>query len=263
MILDDINISHVPVAQEFVRLIKQSGAAQSETARQALDLLRAWQGDHGIESQGPVVFYKLLYEVLARSFADELGEADFSVFVSSPLRKRSLPGFAVNDSSLWWDDVRTQDRVESREEIVAAAFSATAEALTAQLGADTDVWRWGKVHTLEHKHLVGRQPPLNAWFNVGPFPAPGGEEVINNIGFTLNGEGLYPATHGPSRRSVIDFADPENSMSILPTGQSGEVMSPHYGDQAEKYIQGQFRRQLMNRKEIEAQSPDRLIFTPE
>jgi penicillin amidase len=34
---------------------------------------------------------------------------------------------------------------------------------------------------------------------------------------------------------VIDFSDIENSWNVLPTGQSGNPLSPHYNDQAEIY----------------------------
>jgi penicillin amidase len=37
---------------------------------------------------------------------------------------------------------------------------------------------------------------------------------------------------------VIDFSDIENSWNVLPTGQSGNPLSPHYNDQAEIYNAG-------------------------
>jgi penicillin amidase len=36
----------------------------------------------------------------------------------------------------------------------------------------------------------------------------------------------------------------------LPTGQSGNVFSTHYKDQAQKYLDGQFIRMLMDQEEI-------------
>ena len=66
---------------------------------------------------------------------------------------------------------------------------------------------------------------------------------------------------GPSTRRVIDFSDIENSWSILPSGQSGNPMSPHYNDQAELYVQGKFRKMKMNKKEIETSST-KLVFHP-
>ncbi|NDK17873.1 MAG: penicillin acylase family protein, partial [Zetaproteobacteria bacterium] len=58
-----------------------------------------------------------------------------------------------------------------------------------------------------------------------------------------------------------DFSDIENSESILPTGQSGNVLSKHYQDQAQMYVNGQFRPMLLNKKVIQ-ESKDKLVLDP-
>ena len=89
----------------------------------------------------------------------------------------------------------------------------------------------------------------------------GGNEVINNQLFTLNKTGIYPIKAGPSTRRVIDFSDVENSVSIIPTGQSGNVFSKHYKDQADKYLNGKFVKMKLNQSEIE-KSENVLILNP-
>jgi penicillin amidase len=66
---------------------------------------------------------------------------------------------------------------------------------------------------------------------------------------------------GPSTRRIVDFSDIENSMSILPTGNSGNPFSKHYRDQAEMYANGEFRKMKMNKEEILSVST-KLIFKP-
>ena len=90
-------------------------------------------------------------------------------------------------------------------------------------------WNWGKVHTVEHEHPLGKIAALRKLFDVGPFAAPGSNEVINNQFFGFNKEGKYYVKGGPSTRRIVDFSDIENSWSILPTGQSGNPFSKHYG----------------------------------
>jgi len=85
--------------------------------------------------------------------------------------------------------------------------------------------------------------------------------VLNCMEHRLNREGVYKVHAGPTMRIIIDFADLENSISINPTGQSGIFMSPHYDDQAELFVRGAFRKQMMNRDEIVAQAEDRLVLT--
>jgi len=210
----------------------------------------------------PVIYYKLIYHILQKTVADELGDEDFQTFLTTHLMKRTIPILIKNDSSLWWDNVNTPDIRETRKMIFSEAFEQTVRELEDQLGSNILEWAWDKVHTLEHVHLVGRKKFFDKIFNAGPFPVPGGNEVINNYGFTMNGEGHYKVKFGPSMRILIDFADIENSLSINPTGQSGYFMSEHYDDQAEMYNKGIFRKQMMNREEIENTQTGRLVLKP-
>jgi penicillin amidase len=62
-------------------------------------------------------------------------------------------------------------------------------------------------------------------------------------------------------RIIIDFADVEASESILPTGQSGNLFSPHYADQAILYATGKYRPMLMNEEVIKG-GGRRLVVRP-
>ena len=87
--------------------------------------------------------------------------------------------------------------------------------------------------------------------NVGPYSVPGVSEVINNYHIKANETGIYEVYAGPSTRRVVDLANYKaNSWTILPTGQSGQVLSPHYKDQADLFVDQQFRRALMVKEEI-------------
>jgi penicillin amidase len=151
--------------------------------------------------------------------------------------------------------------VETKADIINLSFIEALQTLENDLGTNMDSWTWDKVHTLEHPHPIGQVAALRSFFNVGPFPIHGTREVINNLAFPYDETGLYKVTAGPSTRRVIDFSDIENSMSILPTGQSGNPFSPHYEDQAEMFVNGEFRKMMMNEKEIKETSKSVLHFT--
>jgi penicillin amidase len=177
--------------------------------------------------------------------------------------KRTLAIIIKKDASLWWDNIHTQAVMETRQMIFAGSFDQTMTDLEKNLGSDVSAWHWGKVHTLEHGHLLGRQKPLDRIFNVGPYPAMGGNEVIVNSGFRLSTTACYPVTFGPAMRIIIDFADIDNSVSVNPTGQSGYFLSAHYADQAELFNTGKFRKQMMDLQEIRATQKATLILQPE
>jgi penicillin amidase len=131
-----------------------------------------------------------------------------------------------------------------------------------QLGTNVDSWKWERVISLEHEHPIGKAGGLlRKIFNVGPFQTNGGNEVINNQIFSLNETGIYKITAGPSTRRVIDFSDVDHSLSILPTGQSGNVFSKHYKDQAEMFVDGKFIKMKLNASEIN-KLPRMLVLIP-
>ena len=192
---------------------------------------------------------------------DELGEEQFNQLLTTHLLKRQIAWGAKMKSGKWWDNVNTPDYVETRDDIVLKSFAEAWISLVNDFGSDPSQWTWDKVHTLEHPHPFGKMESLRKYFNVGPYPVNGSQEVINNLTFLYDSTGYYKVTSGPSTRRVIDFSDIENSISILPTGQSGNPFSKHYKDQAELYNEGGYRKMMMNRQEIETTAESVLKFS--
>lgn len=233
----------------------------SEEEKQALAILDSWDGSHSLHDIGPTIYYKWMYHILNNALTDEISKRRFELLLTNSMYLHAIPDLLKNDSSVWWDNINTPNQ-ETRADIINQAFRTSVKELTAQLGSNPNDWNWGSVHFIEHPHPVGKKKPLDLLFNVGTFPAGGGEEVINKMAFTLNGEGKYISRSGPAMRILMDFADLENSVSINPTGQSGNFMNPHYGDQAEMYVNGKFRKQMMDSAEIEKFNIGRWTFNP-
>jgi len=234
----------------------------SENHTKAVQVLKHWNGDHQLTDVAPVIYNKFIYNIMHNALADEIGEETFEVFISTHMFKRSISKLINNEISPWWDDVETE-MVETRNAACADAFDRTIRELEGQLGSDMGKWTWDRVHQITHEHPIGRKGPFDKVFNVGPFPIKGGNEVINNSGYWMNAEGKYNVVYGPAMRIIVDFDDIENSYSILPTGQSGNLFSDHYADQAKMYNEGTFRKQMMNREEIESKQIGLLLLKPE
>jgi penicillin amidase len=190
-----------------------------------------------------------------------LGEDVFADFMSTHFRKRNMFALMQNDSTLWWDDVST-GAIESRADIMHSSFITAVDYLTERFGSNAAELTWDRFHTLEHGHAMGQVDALRPYFNVGPFNLAGSDENLNNLGFPLTEEGLFKVTFGPSTRRIVDFADVGSSESILPTGQSGNVFSDHYKDQAEMYAEGKWRPMLFDEEDIRKDEFRKLIFNP-
>lgn len=233
----------------------------SNNEKQAFSMLKKWKGSNDLKDVAPTIYQKIIYQYLKNTFEDELGEADFKMLLSTHIVKQIIEPQSKNENSIWWDDVITKNKKETRAEILTKSFHEAVTALEKQLGKEVNSWTWNRVHTLEHQHPLGQVAVLNPIFNVGVFEVPGTVEVINNLFFGFSDSGEYQVKGGPSTRRVIDFSDIENSISILPTGQSGNPFSKHYNDQAEMYNTGKFRKMKMNKEEI-VRTSTKLVFLP-
>ena len=253
----DVTSPVVPqVIANLVASLKTENFSKNE--QEALQNLKDWNGEYKKEDTAPTIYNRFLYEFLEGTFKDELGES-FPMFMQTPLMKKMIAVQAKKAVSVWFDDVTTEPK-ETKSDIVQRSFINAISFLENQLGDTVSLWSWSKVISVEHGHaLAAGGETLRKIFNVGPFSMDGGNEVINNQLFTLNETGIYKVKAGPSTRRVIDFSNIENSVSILPTGQSGNIFSKHYKDQAQKYLNGEFVKTMLNKDEIE-RSKNLLIF---
>ncbi len=265
MVSDSLSPALPEMTSEILKTIadqKHLNLNRTPNFSQAYRILEQWEGDHQIDGVAPTIFYKLLAHIAENTFADELGTADYQIFVTTHLMKRTLPQMLQNDSSLWWDNIHTPDTKETRKMVFTQSFEHTLQDLEKQLGPDISDWHWGKVHTLEHQHLLGRKKPLDKVFNVGPFSVPGGDEVLANLAFRLNTEGRYPVLYGPAMRFMVDFSTSADAMGINPTGQSGFFLSHHYDDQSALFNSQQWRPLMMTAAKIQQNPMGKLILRP-
>lgn len=247
------------LVKEFAEIMDYNSFSKKE--QNAIDVLQLWDGSNTTDQVAPTIYNKWIYLYLKNTFEDELGEKLFTQFLATHLSKRVIADHIEKDRSLWWDNINTKNKTETRKEILSKSLVEAVALLEKQLGSDKKDWNWGKVHTLEHEHPLGKIAALKNYFNVGPFPIKGAREVIDNRGYDFTDSGLYKVNAGPSTRRIIDFSDIENSVSILPTGQSGNPFSKHYKDQAEMYNKGEFRKMKMNEEEIKKVST-KLTISP-
>ncbi len=257
--LDVIGKPQVEVAKEISKILQ----GLSEPAFQVLIApLESWNGDNKSTDIAPSVYYNLLSQIIFLSMKDELGETAFKTLMETSVPKNSYLTLISNDNSLWWDNVKTKEIKETRSGVVKEAANKTLALLEKTSGEKVEEWTWGKIHTLTHNHPLGAVKPLDKFFNVGPFVVDGGQEVVNNLTFSLDTTGYFPVTVGPALRKITDLSAIESGETISPTGQSGNVMSKHYDDQAELFATGKFRPMLMNRSVIEQKNSTKLTLIP-
>jgi penicillin amidase len=259
MIFDNTSIVTTETAKNLTSNINYNALSKNE--KEAITVLKSWKGSNNLNDVAPTIYNKWIYFYLKNTFEDELGIANFKQFLGTHIMKQIVAKQMANKNSLWWDNVATKNKKETRNEVLLKSFKEAIVSLEKQLGNSVPSWTWNRVHVLEHQHPLGKVAALRRIFNVGPFEVPGTNEVINNQFFDYTDEAKYVVKGGPSTRRIIDFSDIENSWSILPTGQSGNQLSSHYSDQAELYNSGKFRKMKLNKEEI-LRTSTKLVFIP-
>ncbi len=253
--LDVTSRMHADIAHEIASVLKSINKSEFNLITTQLE---TWNGEHGADQTTPAIYNNLLAQLMRKAMADEISDQAFESLAATSILKNTYEQFIKNENSPWWDNRNTEQQ-ETRAIIIEQATQKTIEILTGIFGANPEDWKWGKIHTLTHKHPLDAVKPLRSFFNVGTFEVSGGSEVINNLHYKLDTTGFFKVDGGPALRKITDFGDLENGVTVSPTGQSGNVMSAHYGDQAEMYANGKFRKMLMNREEIKTKSTTLLL----
>jgi len=220
-------------------MLSELPSERSPELQKMADVLASWNGDYTLNSVASTIYSRMMYEILHIGLSDDLGEDRFQQLLHTYTIKTSLENLISDKNSLWWSGSRT--------DVFNVAFDSTLQSLTRQLGSDINTWKWERVHQLVHVHPIGRKEPFDKIFNVGPFPKTGSLEVIDKEGFVYSDKPTYKITSGPALRLLIDFAKPDAAIGIIPTGQSGNFLSPHYSDQAEMFAKGEYRSHIVSK----------------
>jgi penicillin amidase len=235
------------VAPLIVSAVPESSASPAE--RNALTYLRTW--DHRFVESSPAasVFEATYLRLVSETLEDELGPellAVYDTLASMPLT--TIERLLHAPTSPWFDDVRTPE-VETRDDIVRRAFRAAVAGLETQLGPDVRSWSWDRLHTVTFEHVFGADARLAFIFNNGPYPVRGSHSTVSVGYYALSDP--FRMTVGPSTRQVYDLADVNNTRSVLPPGQSGQVFHAHYNDQVPLWLNGASRIVTMDPERVE------------
>ena len=256
-ITDNVSMNSFEIAKNFISYLDKS--LLTENQKKAISTLEKWSGSNDLSDVAPTIYNKWIYFYLKNTFEDELGETAFNQLLKTHLLKQFLGNQCKNEKSPWWDNISTKSKIENRQEIFNLSFNQAIASLENQLGKNVSDWTWNRVHKLHIKHPLASVAILKPLFDVGIFEIAGSNEVINNNMFYYSDSDIFEIKAGPSTRRIIDFSDIENSLSVLPSGNSGNPFSEHYSDQAKLFVEGKFRKMKLNKAEIISKA-NKLVF---
>lgn len=209
--------------------------------QEALGLLAEWDGAMGEHRPEPLIHAAWMAELQRRLIQDELGP--IGERIGARLRPEFIDRvFRNTGGAAAWCDVIQSAPVEDCVTIARQSLDAALVDLTARFGRDVTSWRWGDLHAARHEHPgLGRVPVLG-WV-VSLVQSTAGDSFTVARAGTLNGPGAanpYAHVTGAGYRGVYDLADPDSSVFIISTGQSGHPLSRHYDDLSDLWRRGEY-----------------------
>ncbi|MEL6169493.1 MAG: penicillin acylase family protein [Pseudomonadota bacterium] len=206
--------------------------------QQALSLLVEWNGEMNEHLPEPLIYAAWMRELQARLIRDEMGPLARAFIHLEPLFIERV--FRDIDGAAAWCDVIQSAPVETCEDMARIALDEALIWIDARYGGDLAALRWGDAHEATHDHQVLGDTPWLRWVVNIRQSVSGGDHTLQR-GRTLGREpDPFLSVHGAGYRGVYDFADPDSSVFIVATGQSGHPLSRHYDDLGEFWRRGEY-----------------------
>jgi len=225
-----------------------------EEGQKAKNILAKWDFVMDKESAGACLFEVTFRKMMDNIFKDELGEELYNEYLeTSSFLPRALRSMIRNGSSYWFGQ-------KALEDIIAISMKQMFSELRELMGSNMSKWTWGKIHSLTFEHAFGKKRLLGWIFNLGPFPVGGSHLTVNMRHYSYGKP--YQVDHGVSERIIVDLSNPQNSLRVLPTGESGHLRSAHHKDQIDLYLSGRYHTGWMDRRDVERNREAALILRP-
>ena len=207
--------------------------------QRALELLAGWNGEMNEHLPEPLIYAAWLQALQTRLIQDELGPLTPTFNHVQPLFIERV--FRDVDGASAWCDVKHSGPVETCTEIARLALDDALVRIKETWGTALESLRWGDAHQAAQDHQVlGEVPVLRYFVNIRQSTSGGDNTLMRAATRGGSGPDAFLNVHGAGYRGVYDFADPDSSVFIISTGQSGHFLSRHYDDLAQLWRRGEY-----------------------
>jgi penicillin amidase len=250
---DSVELQGDVVSGHAIAVLRQLRPEFEQRQGRTVSELMAWDARMDAGSSAATLFVSFMLE-LERAVAGDESTRDGLDW--SPLGTEGLLRLLAGGiDQTWWDDIRTSG-VESRSEILDRVLD--------DLDGRKAMPQWGEVHTVSYDHpmiglpLIGRMA-ADSWSR-GPYAVAGGSSTINATNWTRTDP--FSSTSIPALRFVTEVGSWDQTVLVMPVGQSGRPWSRHYSDQIQSWLHVEAERLPFSRDAVEGAATAKIELVP-
>ena len=241
--LDPVSISARALLPLIARDLWFTGEAAApdtpeRTRHDALTLLAAWNGEMSEHLPEPLIYAAWVRHLQDRLIRDELGPLADDYTHVEPLFIERV--YRNAEGAAAWCDVIQSTPLETCADMARISLDEALIWLTERYGRTPASWRWGDAHEARHDHpVLGEVQGLSLVVNIRQSTSGGDNTLMRGLTSGVDPD-PFANVHAGAYRGVYDFSDPESSVFIISTGQSGHPLSRHYDDLGELWRRGEY-----------------------
>ncbi|MEC9199034.1 MAG: penicillin acylase family protein [Pseudomonadota bacterium] len=206
--------------------------------QEALTLLANWNGEMNEHLPEPLIYAAWVRALQERLIRDELGPIANNYTHVEPLFIERV--FRDVDGAAQWCDVRQSAELETCTDMARLALDDALIWIGENYSGKLESLRWGDAHQATHDHpVLGNIAVLKYFVNIRQSTSGGDNTLQRGLTKGTNPDPFFNV-HGAGYRGVYDFADPESSVFVTSTGQSGHFLSRHYDDLGARWRLGEY-----------------------
>ena len=221
-----------------------------ELVAAGLAVLTDWDYSMAADSAGAAAYAYLWNELIDLTLRDEVRYWEGIPGGVASLESVFYELFA-DPNNLAWDNRLTPTQ-ETMQDMLAIAMVRGFLAAAVEMGSDPEKWEWGEVHGIEFRNATLGQSGIGiveGIFNRGPYPIGGSSSTVNVTHWRLS-EPFDTSSHS-SQRSIVDPVDPDRSLFVHPTGQSGHPFHRFYDNFIDPWREVQYHPGRWSREAVE------------
>lgn len=224
-------------------------ASNDSLIQKALPYLQNWDYKFTESATAASLYEGFFLHLVRNIFEPHFGKTVYNSFIQLENFPVRVTTSILKNPSIWLQTA--EEDYTYRDSLIIQSMKSAVNDLYTTFGPNTTEWRW------ENRHTLTLGPPLFSQaanepdsprslklivsnvLSKGPYPVGGHSMTVNNTQYDW--QNPYGQVLGASIRRIVNLGDLSRSESVIPTGQSGNPLSDHFGDQTELWLSGKYR----------------------